>query len=105
VRQGQGTVTLTIGDAATDPGEDLVIRITDNGQGMTEAALRQVLSGDFRSTKRANGVGLGFGAARHIVQSHGGSITGSSEVGVGTIIEVRLPRGPLAGKDRHSEEV
>jgi signal transduction histidine kinase len=98
VKQGQGRVILEIADS--NDAEELVIRVVDDGHGMTDEALAQVLSGDFRSTKRANGVGLGFGAARHIIQSHGGQITGSSEVGVGTTMEVRLPRQPFEDKDR-----
>lgn len=90
--QRRGSVTLKMEDVEGDTGGEMLIRFIDDGCGMSEEALGRLLSGDFCSTKRANGVGLGFGVARHIVQSHGGTITGTSEEGVGTTLTVRLPR-------------
>ena len=42
-------------------------------------------------TTKGQGTGLGLSLARRMVESHGGSITVTSEVGSGTRFAVRLP--------------
>ncbi len=90
VNVDKGTVTITLAREDSD-GDFYLIVVADNGHGMSANALSAVLAGDFCSTNRASGIGLGFGVARHIVESHGGTITGSSKPGSGTVFRVRLP--------------
>ena len=92
-------VTISVG---TD-GTFHTLTVSDNGKGMDAELLEQVLAGDFRSTKKSNGIGLGFGVARHIAQSHGGRIEGESEVGVGTAITLTV-RSKLTEGDVLSDE-
>ncbi len=92
LRAGDGRVCIEVADIAADSGDTLQIRVIDNGCGMSDPALKRVLEGDFHSTKRVNGVGLGFGIARHIMQSHGGHITGCSTKDSGTTFTCAIPR-------------
>ena len=60
-------------------GEDLVIRVRDEGPGIPAEALDQVFEPFFRIEASRNrdtgGAGLGLSIARDIVQAHGGSIS------------------------------
>lgn len=78
-------------EAEEDPSH-VVIRVRDTGYGMTPEVLERIMTGDFHSTKRTNGIGLGFGVTRHVAQVHGGRLEALSEVGVGTTFTLRLPR-------------
>ncbi|MGF7035704.1 two-component system sporulation sensor kinase A [Paenibacillus mucilaginosus] len=73
----------------TDAAPLSLVRIIDQGGGIAEEQLR-VLGEPFYSTKEA-GTGLGLMVSHKIVEHHGGSIRITSEMGVGTSIEVVLP--------------
>ncbi|WP_426451249.1 PAS domain S-box protein [Paenibacillus sp. S-38] len=75
-----------------EPGEPSgfpLVRIIDQGGGIAEEQLR-VVGEPFYSTKEA-GTGLGLMVSHKIVEHHGGRICITSEMGVGTSIEVMLP--------------
>ncbi len=78
----------------TMPGE-VVIRVIDTGIGIPEHEQHQLFTRFFRSSLAQRGAipgsGLGLSISRSIIERHGGSIAVSSEVGVGTTVEVRLP--------------
>ena len=42
-------------------------------------------------TRENSGIGLGLPVARALVRLHGGDLTLTSAVGVGTAVEIRLP--------------
>jgi signal transduction histidine kinase len=46
-------------------------------------------------TRETEGVGLGLPLARAMIGLHGGDLTLTSEVGVGTLVEVTLPADRL----------
>ncbi|MDQ6659941.1 MAG: cell wall metabolism sensor histidine kinase WalK, partial [Chloroflexota bacterium] len=46
-----------------------------------------------RTPQQRGGNGLGLAIARELVEAHGGTITISSDVGVGTTVAIRLPSG------------
>ena len=85
---GQITVAL----AATD--DKLMIRVQDNGEGMSEETRKRALEPFF--TTKAKGTGLGLSICAHIVQAHQGSLQITSTPGVGTRVEICLPRRPPA---------
>ncbi|MGI8907109.1 MAG: sensor histidine kinase [Candidatus Sumerlaeaceae bacterium] len=63
--------------------------VHDTGAGITEDDLKRVFDPFF--TKRAKGTGLGLSITRRIIETHGGTITLSSDPGKGTTVEVLLP--------------
>jgi PAS domain S-box-containing protein len=72
-----------------------VLHVKDNGQGIHKQQL-SILFQRFGQTEFGRsfsaGTGLGLYLCRQIVEGHGGTITCESEVGVGTIFSVSLPR-------------
>jgi len=83
-------ITLT----ATDDGSEAVLTVADAGVGIPAEHLdrifRRFARVDHERTRR-NGTGLGLAIVKAIVDAHGGSVQVTSEVGRGTVFEVRLP--------------
>ena len=86
-----GQISLAVESTATDA----VIRISDTGVGIEARDQPHIFDRFFRSMTARDGViagtGLGLSTAKVLVDSHHGSITVESELGVGTTLEVRLP--------------
>ncbi len=68
------------------------IEITDRGPGVTPEDLARVFE-PFFTTRRA-GTGLGLAIGRNVVEGLGGTITMTSEPGMGTAVTVVLPAAP-----------
>ncbi|HZS12735.1 MAG TPA: ATP-binding protein, partial [Nitrospirales bacterium] len=79
---------LTVG-IESDPGHQVLVRITDTGVGLSPEALRKL--GEPFFTTRPGGVGLGFSLAQRIVREHGGRIEVRSTPTIGTSVDVSLP--------------
>lgn len=79
-------------------GETLLIRVTDNGIGMTaeeaERALEPFSQIESPLAKRFQGSGLGLPIARQLVELHDGSLTIESEKHRGTRVTIALPLQP-----------
>jgi signal transduction histidine kinase len=71
-------------------GDEVSVRIMDQGQGMSARFIRQELFQPFRSTK-AGGFGIGAYEAREIARAHGGRLEVSSREGEGSTFVVTLP--------------
>jgi two-component system sensor histidine kinase HydH len=69
----------------------LVVRVSDRGAGM-DARQRERAFEDFFTTK-ATGSGLGLAFTKRVMVAHGGDVALESEVGRGTVVELRLTRG------------
>jgi two-component system sensor histidine kinase MtrB len=85
-------------EAADGNGPEVTIRVRDNGPGMSAETLDRVMSGEFHSTKRSNGIGLGLGVARHVAQLHGGRMEATSQLGAGTTFILAFPRAGEEGQ-------
>lgn len=77
-------------------GADGIVRIVDNGIGISPDALPQIFemfTQEDRGDRRSNsGLGIGLALTRNIVELHGGTIHGSSPgVGRGSEFVIRLP--------------
>ncbi len=72
-------------------GDDYVIVVGDDGEGISEENLSMIFR-PFFSTKQT-GMGLGLTYCKEVAEAHEGSISVSSEMGVGTVVTVRLPLG------------
>jgi len=84
-----GTVRVRV-----TPGSDAVeVWIIDDGDGIPPEVRKHVLE-PFYST-REHGSGLGLPITERIVSAHGGTLTIETEVGSGTSVRVRLPRGEV----------
>ena len=88
-RESQGAVQVSLFD------EDgvSVIRLADNGPGVSERA-RERLFQPFAGSTRAGGAGLGLAIARELAQGHGGDLSLAQTGPEGSVFELRLPGAP-----------
>ena len=80
-----------------------VIRISDNGCGMTREFQEQQLFRPFQSTKKS-GLGIGLYQCRQIIASFEGFITVVSAPDKGTAFTITLPAGDVPREPVHEEE-
>jgi PAS domain S-box-containing protein len=90
IGDGGGRITLDVRPAA-DPSR-VVCRVTDNGSGIPADQLDKIFQPFFTTKPEDRGTGLGLPVAREIVQTYGGTLNVSSEVGRGTTFTFDLPR-------------
>jgi putative PEP-CTERM system histidine kinase len=88
----KGRGTIVVETAAKDSGA--LIRVEDDGCGMTDDFMRNNLFKPFRTTKK-KGLGIGLYQCKHIIEAHGGKITVESEPNKGTTFEIFLPKHKL----------
>lgn len=73
----------------------LIVEVRDTGIGIAPEDIERVFDRFWRADKSRsywnNGSGLGLAISKAIVQNHGGSITVTSELGVGSSFQVWLP--------------
>ncbi|MEH7350653.1 sensor histidine kinase [Gottfriedia acidiceleris] len=76
---------------------ELIVQVTDNGQGIDPKALPFIFERFYRAEQSRNsqtgGSGLGLAIAKQIIEEHGGKIWVSSEIGKGTSIFFSLKKG------------
>lgn len=68
----------------------VVLLVRDHGCGMDAEQLGHMFSPFFTTKER--GTGLGLAITRKIIEGHGGAIHAESSPGVGTVLQLRLPR-------------
>jgi len=78
----------------------VVVRVADTGIGIPQRELPRIFERFYRvdraRSRETGGTGLGLSIVRHVTENHGGDVTVESELGQGTIFEVRLPTAPAA---------
>lgn len=73
-------------------GDRLIIRIEDNGMGMTEEVRQKLFDSFFTTKPIGKGTGLGMPITQDIVQNrHHGTLSFSSEEGQGTTFTIDIP--------------
>jgi signal transduction histidine kinase len=92
--QDGGTVTITSSLLAADSSTEAslpiaVLQVADNGLGMSEDHLRKVFDPFF--TTKKNGTGLGLAICQEVIARHDGEINIASEIGIGTVVTIRMP--------------
>jgi two-component system, OmpR family, phosphate regulon sensor histidine kinase PhoR len=76
-------------------GWEAVISVTDTGEGIptrdTERVFERFYRVDSARSRATGGTGLGLSIVKHVAESHGGSVSVESELGVGSTFTIRLP--------------
>ena len=93
-RRPDSAPTITI-DGKVTPGH-YVIRVADNGLGMSEEDARHAFEPFYRSDQTSSiaGTGLGLAIVRRIVEASGGRIALATRLGHGSTFTITLPRPP-----------
>jgi signal transduction histidine kinase len=90
---GRGEVLVE----AEQAGNDVVVRISDEGEGIPPGEITRIFHRFYRVDKSRSqhvaGVGLGLAITKHLVLLHGGSVRAYNRQRRGATFEVRLP-GP-----------
>src|ERR1051325_2783304 len=84
-----GEVTVQVGQTEMGSESEAIVRVSDNGRGISEDDLVKVFNPFF--TTRAGGTGLGLPAVRRIVRAHGGRVEVQSTLGQGGTFTIHLP--------------
>ena len=103
----EGRVTVSLKHA----GDDVVLRVEDNGIGISPDFLPYVFDrfrqADGGATRQHGGLGLGMAIVRHLVEVHGGTVHAHSEgEGQGATFTIELPTHlELTADHDHDEDV
>lgn len=75
----------------------MCIVVRDTGVGIAKQYIDRVFERFFRvdraRSRESGGTGLGLSIVRNVAQAHGGSVSVTSEVGVGSTFTIRIPDG------------
>jgi len=83
---------ITLATELSEDRQTVIVKIMDNGMGMTEAVKAKIFEQGFTTKEVGKGTGLGMAIAAQIVQEkHGGAIACQSELGKGTEFTISLP--------------
>ncbi len=85
-----GTITIVVHPSAD--GKRVVCEVRDTGSGIAPDALEQIFRPFFTTKGEDKGTGLGLPVAKEIVESYGGQLLVTTEVGTGTTFTFDLPR-------------
>jgi len=96
----KGQVDVRVSAERSDKGNQLLIRIADNGPGLSDEDAQKVLRRGVRLDEKTPGTGLGLDIVKELVDVYGGSLDlGRSQLG-GLLVELRLPTARLGGPVR-----
>jgi signal transduction histidine kinase len=98
-----GKLTVETGNAYLDatyvgpleevePGQYVMIAVTDNGVGMSKDVVDQAFDPFFTTKQAGHGTGLGLSQVYGFIKQSGGHVRIYSEPGVGTTVKLYLPR-------------
>ncbi len=79
-----------------DMDKNILVEITDDGEGVPESSIPRLFERFYRveksRTREAGGSGLGLSIAKHIVEAHGQTINVKSQLGVGSTFSFTLAK-------------
>jgi PAS domain S-box-containing protein len=82
-----GTVNVDV----RQDGDWVIASVTDDGPGIEPAILERIFEPFFTTKRLTGGTGLGLSVSLGIAESHGGTLTASSDPGRGSTFTLRLP--------------
>jgi len=89
---------VRLGLAESDDGASVVIRVADNGGGVSEDVLNRIFDPFFTTKEVGSGTGLGLSVSRSIINSMDGQLDARNENG-GACFTITLPQVNDAGLD------
>ena len=93
---GEGAYVPTVWLKTRRSGDEIEIRIRDNGNGIPRDVIDKVFNPFFTTKPTDKGTGLGLSLSHDIVRQHGGSISPLSEPGEFTEMIIKIPAGTEA---------
>jgi two-component system NtrC family sensor kinase len=87
IHDPEGKIRVRTWDTSTGIG----VEISDTGEGISPENQKKLFSPFFTTKAVGEGTGLGLAISHGIIQDHGGSITATSQLGVGTTFRIELP--------------
>ena len=101
VKYGPEGGRVTVSAAAS--GGFVAIRVQDEGPGIEKKHLTRIFERFYRvdpaRSRAMGGTGLGLAIVKHITLAHRGSVSVQSEVGRGSVFEIRIPCGCDGAED------
>ncbi|MBD8005529.1 transporter substrate-binding domain-containing protein [Bacillus norwichensis] len=86
-KKAQGKLTLSIHACRSE--EEVIVTISDQGEGMTEEETRKIFEPFY--TSKTSGTGLGLSLSKQYIIENNGSLSVESEPGSGSAFELRFP--------------
>jgi signal transduction histidine kinase len=83
--------TIIVATACDTQSQHVVLTVKDEGEGIDEQALKQIIDPFFTTRRESGGTGLGLAISDRIVRDHGGQIQFESQPGEGTTVRVAFP--------------
>jgi PAS domain S-box-containing protein len=108
-----GTLTIRTSNLArrngklppdVDPGDYVVISVTDTGTGMSEQVRSQAFEPFFTTKEPGKGTGLGLSMVYGVAKQSGGTVVIDSEIGTGTTVRIYLPRARYSSTTSGEEQ-
>lgn len=93
----RGQVGVRLSSERNPKGTQLLIRIDDNGPGLSEEDASKVLRRGVRLDEKTPGTGLGLDIVKELVDVYGGSLELKRSALGGLLVELRLPTARLGG--------
>ncbi len=81
-----------IGVSVSDMGDRVLIRVTDNGIGISESHIDKIFEPKF--TTKSSGMGLGLAMVKSMIEHQGGELQVQSTPGEGSVFSVYLRKKP-----------
>jgi len=103
----KGFVKVTVRKLITDDSKlDLALAVKDTGIGIPEADIDKIFESfkqqENHNTKKYGGTGLGLSICKKLAIAMGGDISATSEVGKGSVFEIKLKDVQVASYDKAS---
>ncbi|MFD1470607.1 ATP-binding protein [Hymenobacter caeli] len=89
---GEPGYVPTVSVSTKQVGQQVELRVNDNGTGMSAAVQQKIFQPFFTTKPTGEGTGLGLSLAHDIIaQGHGGTLRVASQEGLGTTFTISLP--------------